>query len=131
MRLRAIRRGPLPRRKMRRRCCAICVARLRRRDGLFSDRTRGRRAAVDDVLEVVLAGHQIVLGTTSVDPGSASSKASARIARRRTGILPANGESLTTRLTPARVDLHPRPGPTQLAKSRRRKPVGCEIRSRP
>ena len=34
---------------------------------------------------------------------------------RRTGILPANGASSTTPLAPGRVDLRPRPGPTQLA----------------
>ena len=34
---------------------------------------------------------------------------------RRTGILPANAESSTMPLAPGRVDLRPRPGPTQLA----------------
>ena len=59
---RAVPRGRLLRRQMRCKCAAICVARRRPPGERFRARGRGRCAAAHDVLEVVLAGHQIVLG---------------------------------------------------------------------
>ena len=62
VRLRAVPRGCLLRRRMGRTCAAICVARRRPLGGRFRARGLGRRVAAHDVLEVVLAGHEVLLG---------------------------------------------------------------------
>ena len=61
MRPRAVGRGPLLSRTMRRMCVALCVARRLRLSGCFCARLRGRCAAVHDLLEVVFARHELVL----------------------------------------------------------------------